>query len=369
LQVEPFSPLGCPSVHCRSAVLLLFSAAALAALTGCHPSPAPDVVATVNSKDILRSDLERQYQIVKMSQGEAPQDPSPEQADVARLAILRQMIDEEIMQQRAAKLGVVASDEDVNAKLTEMKAPLTQEEFDKQLKQRNETLDDLKRLIRRQLTDSKLTNKEIDSKINITDAEITNYYAAHKSDYNFIEPRYDIARIVVTNAPAPQPANLQNNKASSDADAKGKIQALFLKLKNGEEFGVLAMNYSEDKDTASSGGDMGFIAESALRQNASPGIYDTITRLNPGQFTEVLPVYGSPVPNNRPIGYAVYKLISKEAAGQRTLNNVQVQADIRQRLRDGHAQLLRTAYIEVLRDDAKVHNYLGDEILREGGAK
>ena len=49
-----------------------------------------------------------------------------------------------------------------------------------------------------------------------------------------------------------------------------------------------------------------------------------------------------------PIGYAIYKLISKEAAGQRTLSNVQVQADIRQRLRDGHAQLLRTATLLIV---------------------
>src|SRR5271170_5518608 len=155
LQVEAFFP-----ARCRSAALFLLSAATLAAIAGCHPNPAPDVVATVNGRDILRSDLDRQYQIVKMNQGEAPQDPSPEQAGIARLTILRQMIDEEIMQQRAAKLNVVASDEDVNAKITEMKALRTQEEFDKQLKDRNETLDDLKRLIRRQLTDTKLTNKE-----------------------------------------------------------------------------------------------------------------------------------------------------------------------------------------------------------------
>jgi len=361
LQVEAFCP-----VRCRFAVLLLLSAAPLAIIAGCHRAPPPDVVATVNGKDILRSDLDRQYQIVKISQGEAPQDPSPEQADIARLTILRQMIDEEILQQRAAKLTVVASDEDVNAKLTEMKAPFTQEEFDKQLKQRNETLDDLKREIRRQLTDSKLTNKEIDSKINITDAEITNFYAAHKSDFNFIEPKYDIARIAVTNAPSPQTANLQNNKASSEADAKSKIQVLRQKLENGEDFGALAMNFSEDKDTASNGGDMGLIAESALRQSASPDVYDAITRLKPGQFTDVLPINGGNAPIRKPIGYAIYKLISKEAAGQRTLNNVQVQANIRQSLRDGHAQLFRTAYIEALRDDAKVHNYLADEILKEG---
>jgi peptidyl-prolyl cis-trans isomerase SurA len=357
LQVESFL-----QDHARFTAFILLSGALLVSLDGCRPSPSPDVVATVNGKDILRSDLERHYQIVKMSQGQAPQDPSPEQANLARLAILRQMIDEEIMQQRAAKLNVVASDEDVNAKVTEMKLPYTQEEFDQKLKQSNETLDDLKREIRHQLTDTKLTNKEIDSKINITDAEIANFYAAHKAEFNFIEPKYDIARIAVTNAPSPQPTNLQNNKASGEADAKNKIQALRQKLASGEDFGALAANFSEDKDFASSGGDMGWVPESQLRDEQE--VYNAISKLAPGQFTDVLPIV-NPV-THKVVGYAIYKLISKEAAGQRTLNNVQVQQAIRQSLREGHAQLLRNAYIEVLRDDAKVHNYLADQILREG---
>jgi hypothetical protein len=36
-------------------------------------------------------------------------------------------------------------------------------------------------------------NKEIESKINITDAEISNYYGAHKSEFNLIEPQYHLA--------------------------------------------------------------------------------------------------------------------------------------------------------------------------------
>ncbi len=342
------------------------SGALLGGVAGCHRSVNPDVVATVNGKDILRADLDRKYQAWKLSQGESPQEPSAEQADLARLAILRQMIDEEILQQRAAKLNVTASDEDVNAKLTEMKAPYTQEEFDKQLKQRSETLDNLRLELRQGLTENKLLNKEIDSKINITDGEITGYYEAHKADFNFIEPRYNLARIVVTNAPSQQASNLQNNKASGDADAKSKIQALHQKLENGEDFGVLAANFSEDKDTGANGGDMGFVTESQLKGNASADVYDAITRLRPGQFTEILPMNGGTVPVRKPLGYAIYKLISKEAAGQRTLNDVRVQQAIRQSLRDGHAQLLKNAYFEVLRDDAKVHNYLADQILKAG---
>ena len=178
----------------------------------------------------------------------------------------------EILDQRAAKLNLAASDEDVNAKLTEFKAPYTQEEFDKKLKQQNMTLDDLKLQIRRKLTSDKLINKEIESKINITDADISSYYAAHKSEFNVIEPQYHLAWIVVTAGPAQQAGNLQNNKATSDADARKKIQTVRNRLTTGEDFGALAMNFSEDPNTNSNAGDMGFIAEISLAAGRSGNI-------------------------------------------------------------------------------------------------
>jgi peptidyl-prolyl cis-trans isomerase SurA len=322
------------------------------------------VVATVNGKEILRADLDRKYQSYRLSQGPSPQQPSPEQANILRLEVLRTMIDDEILQERAAKLNVAASDEDVNAKLTEYKAPFTQEEFDKQLKERNETLDNLKLDIRHDLTQRKLLNKEIESKINITDAQIGSFYAAHKAEYNLIEPQYHLAQIIVTDAPAQQAGNLQNNKAAGDADAKKKIQALRAKLEGGEDFGAVAMQYSEDPNTSSNGGDRGFVPESAL--HSDPEAYNAISKLKPGQFTDVLPIYDGTSPGHRVAGYAIYRLIAREPAGQRELNDPSVQQVIRQGLREGKAQMLRSAYFEMLRDEAKVHNYLADQILKEG---
>jgi peptidyl-prolyl cis-trans isomerase SurA len=330
-------------------------------MSGCHRSPSPDVMATVNGKDILRSELDKYY---KANLGDNPQKPSPEQADIVRLNILRGMIEDEILWQRAAKLNLAASDEDVNAKLTEMKAPFTQEEFDKQLQSRNLTLDDLKRELRRSLTKTKLLNKEIESKINITDAEINSYYAAHKTEFNLIEPQYHLAQIVVTSGPARQTTNLQNNKAAGDADAKKKIQALRNRLDSGEDFSAVAMNYSENPNTNSNGGDMGFIPESQLR--GDPEIYTAIGKLKPGEITDVLPVYDSAGPGRHIAGYAIYKLISREPAGQRELNDPRVQQVIRQGLRENHAQLLRNAYFEMLHNEAKVHNYFADEIIKQG---
>jgi peptidyl-prolyl cis-trans isomerase SurA len=356
LQVDFFFP-----ARFRYASLILLSAALFVPIAACHRTPAPDVMATVNGKEILRADLEKYY---KANLGDNPQTPSNEQANIVRLNILHQLIEDEILEQRAAKLNLAASDEDVNAKLTEMKAPYTQEEWDKQLKARSITIDDLKHDLRRSLTKTKLLNKEIESKINITDNEISDYFAAHKAEFNLIEPQYHLAQIVVTGAPAQQTGNLQNNKASGDADAKKKIQTLHNRLDSGEDFGAVAMNFSENANTASNGGDMGFVAESAL--HSDPEAYNAISKLKPGQISEILPVYDPNGGAHHAIGYAIYKLISREAAGQRELNDPRVQQLIRQGLREGHAQMLKNAYFEMLHNDAKVHNYFADQILKQG---
>jgi len=345
-------------MHHRSAVLLLIAGTAIALVAGCHRAPSADVVATVNGKDIKRSDLDVAYQ---QSLGGTPQNLSPEEADIRRLTVLHSLIDDEMVQQRAAKLNLAASDEDVNAKLTEIKTPYTQEEFDNQLKARNLSLDDLKREIRRSLTKTKLLNKEIESKIQITDSDIAAYYAAHKSEFNLIEPMYHMAQIIVTSQPSQQPGNLQNNKASGDADAKKKIQILHNRLESGEDFSAVAMNFSEDPNTASNGGDMGFVAESSLKSD--PEVFDAMGKLKPDQFTDVLPVLD---PSHKVVGYAIYKLISHDPAGQRELKDPRVQQAIHTSLHNNRAQLLQNAYFEMLQDDSKVTNYFAEQILKQG---
>jgi peptidyl-prolyl cis-trans isomerase SurA len=345
--------------------LILASVALLSVPIACTHAPSPDVMATVNGKDILRSDLDKAFNNYKATQGKAPQEPNQEQSNIVRLNLLRQLIDEETLDQRAAKLNLSASEEDVNAKLTELKAPYTQEEFEKNLKQQGLTLDDLKQQIRRKLTSDKLINKEIVSKINITDADISGFYAAHKAEFNYIEPQYHLAWIVVTAGSTQQPGNLQNNKATNDADARKKIQTVHNRLTTGEDFGSLAVNFSEDPNTNSNAGDMGFIPESQLQQR-DPVAFASIEKLKIGQATDVLPIYGSGGPTQRVIGYAVYRLLGREPAGQRELNNPSVQQSIRQGLRESRAQLLQQAYAETLRDDSKVRNYFSEQILKQG---
>ncbi|MGH7226449.1 MAG: SurA N-terminal domain-containing protein, partial [Gemmataceae bacterium] len=263
----------------RLVAFFLLTGALLAVLAGCNRAPGPNVVATVNGKPLYRADLDKMY---KASLNGNQQKPSQQEADIQRLNVLHQMIENEILQQQAAKLNLVASDEDVNAKLNEMKAPYTEEEFNQHLKDLGITLDDFKKEIRENLTDNKLLNREIESKINITDAEISDYYTSHKADFDLIEPHYHIAWIFVTGAGAQQAGNLQDNKAQGDADARKKIQTLHNRLDSGQDFSAVAMQFSEDPNTSSSGGDLGFVPESQLK--AYPKMFDAINRLKPDQY-------------------------------------------------------------------------------------
>lgn len=343
------------AVGCAAAMLLSFA--------GCNKTHSADVVASVNGKAIQRAELDKLYQD-QLRQNQQP-DVSEDQADAARLSILRQMIDEEIIQQRAAKMNLTAPNEDVDAKIAEMKAPYTEEQFNQRLKASNHTLDDLKREVRRSLTFDKLLNKEINSKISITDSDVANYYTKHKSEYNLIEAHYHLAQVLVTGMPAQQASNLQGSKASNDAEAKKKIQMLKNRLDSGEDFSAIAMNFSENPQTAQNGGDMGFIPESQLRTD--PMVFAAISKLKNGQISDILPVFDNPGASNRKIvGYVILKLISREPAGQRSLQDPSVQQNIRQQLRDARSTLLKNAYFEMLRNQAKVENYLAEDIFKKG---
>jgi peptidyl-prolyl cis-trans isomerase SurA len=220
------------------------------------------------------------------------------------------------------------------------------------------TVDDFRRDQRQQITLEKLINKEITSKISVTDQDINAYYTKHRADFNLIEPRYHLAHIVVTTAPNPQVRNLKNDKARNPDEARRKIETIEGRLKAGEDFAMLAQNYSEDPNTAQSGGDLGFIPESGL-EKVNVQIRGMISSLKAGQISPILPA---------PDGYRILKLISKEPSGQRELSDPRVQQTIREILRNRKDQLLKTAYYEMARNDAKVANYLARSII-EGTEK
>ena len=351
-----------PEPRSRAALALAacFLFPLLIAGTACNTAKdTAGVMATVNSRKIQRTEVDKYY---NNQTADAPQKPADEQADTLRLNILKQLIDNEILMQRAEKLGLLATDDEVNSKLAEIKAPFSQDEFDKRLAARNITLADFKADLRRSITVEKVLNKEITSKINISDGDITAYYNQHKAEFNLIEPQYHLAQILVTTQPNPQAPNIAN-KATNEADARKKIQMIENRLDSGEDFASVAMALSEQPETSQNGGDLGFVPESSLKGDKTA--YEAISKLKPGQYTQVLVVAD---PNSHQVfGYRVVRLISKETAGQRELKDPRVQQAIREQLRDRKEQLLKAAYYEVIRDEAKVENYFAEEILKKAG--
>ncbi len=88
-------------------------------------------------------------------------------------------------------------------------------------------------------------------------------------------------------------------------------------------------------------------------------VRDALSHMKAGQVSGAIPVTG---PQGK--GYRIVQLIAKEPAGQRELTDPRVQQAIREQLRQRLEQLLKTAYYEVARNQAKVENYSADDVLK-----
>jgi peptidyl-prolyl cis-trans isomerase SurA len=346
----------------RAAALLPLAAIVLALAAGCNRQAqhAPDVWAVVNGKEVKRDEVDKYYRTRVNPEG---QEPSQEEALSLKLNVLDELIINEILLERAKKLNLEASDGEVEDKFTELKTPYTEDEFQRRLKDQGMSVDDLKLDLRRQLSIQKLLNREVVAKISITDQEVTDFYNANKAQFNVAEPTYHLAQIKVTPRKEQQIRNRKNDDATNEAEAQRKIKMLMDRLNSGADFAQLAMDYSEDMNTASTGGDLGFVPESGLNTaQVDPALKRAVLGMKPGQVS-------NPIEARDPEGmsYRILKLISRESPGLRSITEPQVQQNIRDTLRSRKEQLLRSAYLAIARDQAKVANYLAEQVIEAAG--
>lgn len=348
-------------VSSRTASVFL-AAVFLFPLAGCNnvSQPSPDVWATVNGTNIKRDEVDKYYRTRVSPEGQAP---SQEESLSLKLNILDELINNEILLERAKKLNLVASDGEVEDKFTEMKSPYTEDEFQRQLKDRGITVDDLKSDLRRQQSITKLMNREVVAKISVTDQDVLEFYNANKQQFNVAEPQYHIAQIKVTPHKDPLIRNRKNDDATNEPEAQRKIKMLMDRLNSGGDFAQLAVDYSEDANSAPNGGDLGYVPESAL---SGPQVDATLKKavvgLRPGEVS-------APILARDPDGmnYHIVKLIAREAPGQRGISDPQVQQTVRDTLRSRKEQLLKAAYLATVRDEAKVTNYLARQVIEAAG--
>jgi peptidyl-prolyl cis-trans isomerase SurA len=316
------------------------------------PSSGREVWAEVDGKPIFRDQVERYY---RSRAAASPGTMKEELALSYELSILNELINNEILLNHAARAGITVSEAEVDKKIADLKSPYSQGEFDKKLHEQGLTMSDLRNEVRRGLITEKLINKEIGSRLTVTDAEVTAYYEHNKATFNVPETQYHLAQIMVSTRTDPQSSGAAG-PAHSVAEAQRKIQAVYKRLREGADFAALARQYSEDPRTAAGGGDMGFVPASALASDRQ--VREALGSLNVGQISGII---------READGFHILKILGKEEAGQRQLSDPQVQNSIRQNLMNEKEQLLKAAYIEDLRDRAKVVNYLARKIVESAG--
>jgi len=333
--------------RCLNGLAVVVSLVSVAACSQAPKAVSPDVWAVVDDHEIKQADVDKAYRRVT-------QQPAStiEEELAAKLGIVDELITQEVLLSKARALKIDVTDAEVETAFGDRKRNMTDDAFQQQLKQRGLTPDDMKQALRRELTTDKLLEKEVSSKITVTDQEVTDFYNKNRAQFNVPETQYRVAQIVVTPVRDPQNRNRLHDDATTPEQALQKVQMLMGQLKSGTPFSTLAMDYSEDPQTAPQGGDLGFIPASAL-EKVPPQLRDTVLKTEPGNVS-VVSAGGA---------HTIVLLVAREAAGQRDLNTPQVKDGISSSLKERKEQLQRGAYVTVARNSSKIVNYLARLIV------
>jgi peptidyl-prolyl cis-trans isomerase SurA len=321
---------------------------------GSASSASANVVARVNGKDITTTDLEKQVQ-VQLNGAEKP--PSAEEQEDLKLQVLNQMINNQILLELASTANLNATDAEVDVKFNEFKSQYTEEKFKDLLKDQKMSVDDIRNELRKSITIDKLVNKEITSKISVTDAEIKAFYDKNKDSFNLPES-YHIAHILVTPVADPDLHNGANDDAKSPEEAKAKAARLLKEVQGGRDFATVAKESSEDPSSGPNGGDLNFQPLQAV-ENIDPRLAQAVQKMRTGEtYPQVIETR---------FGFHILKLLEKDAGGQKDLADPRVQANVRQQIFNRKDQTLKNAFSEAARNKATVVNYLAQRILDTAG--
>jgi peptidyl-prolyl cis-trans isomerase SurA len=335
-------------------VLLAVSMAACRATPVTPPATtvSDNVWAVVDGRELTRDDVEKAYRRT----GDASQTLSDEEALTAKLNLLNDLIVQDILIAKARELKVDVANSELDTAYADARKKIPEEAFQQELTKRGLTAADMREGLRRELLTRKVIDHQVGSKIAVTAQEVSDFFLANRSQFNLAEEGYRIAQIVVTPARDAQVANRTGDDAATPQAAATKVAKLMEQLKAGASFGDLAMDYSEDPESAPRGGDMGLVPVSRLKQAPSQ-LRDAVLKKTPGTAS-VVSVGGA---------HSIVLVVAHELAGQRDLATPGIQDRITGTLRERKAQLLRAAYLTAVREDAQVVNHLARRLVESQG--
>lgn len=338
--------------HIRSAARL--GLLVLVALGGCRRSSDREVWADVNGHPIYRDEVESAY---KRRFPGAQDSTSPEQVLNLKLNLLNDLIDDQLLADHAAQERIAVTETEVDRQVATLSSPYSPEQFQKKLADEGLTPAALRDQLRHNLMIDKLMEHDVKGQIKITPAEIGAYYHQHQAQFNVPEARYHLAQILVTVAREPAAHNLKRSDAVGRRDALRKVLMIERDLKSGQDFTKLAEEYSEDPATSSGGGDMGYLTASSIAADAPLRL--AVNAMRVGQVSGVV--------RDQKGDFHILKLLEREQAGQRPISDPGVRKTILDTLTGEREQVLKSAYLENLRNRAKVKDNLAAGIIQAGG--
>jgi peptidyl-prolyl cis-trans isomerase C len=289
------------------------------------------VLAKVNGVAITRGERDRALQeILAQGGGRGGQQPTPEMMPQMENAALDQLINIEVLYQKGKKLTVKDLEQKVDEKVGQTRKQFpSQADFEKALKGANITENKLKDLARRNIVIDNLMQKEVFSKITITEADVKKFYDDNPDKFKMPE-RTQASHILIS---ADQKATPEDKKK-----AKEKAEAIRKRVAKGEDFATVAKAES-NCPSAAKGGDLGYFGKGQM----VPEFEKAAAALKLGELSDVV---------ESPFGYHIIKVMDRKPAD--TVKFAEVKDKIEDYLKGQKAQKPMSDYVEKIKKEAKV---------------
>ena len=267
------------------------SSAALAQVSkpGPQPQMADYIVAVVNQESVTAVEVRQRLERFK-SEAARNRQALPPDAELEK-QVLDALIDERAMLSQARETGVRVEDGDVDRALANIAAQNQTNLIGlrQRIVQEGMDFNRFRTTIREQLMVERIREREVASRVRITDTEIENYIEKQRGD-KAGEVEYNIAQILIT---VPDQAS-----DSVLAERKARADAALARLRNGEDFAKVAVAYSDDA-SKERGGELGLKSADRL-----PDIFlEAVRPLSPGALAPALLRSGA--------GFHILKLVDR----------------------------------------------------------
>ena len=217
-------------------------------------------IALVNDTAVLRQDLDREMKLVSLKLARQGRPVDPQQLKRYEGEIRETLINRTLLLQQSQSEGIDIKDSPVAKALDEFKAAFKDEKaYQNALTEMGFSEEMLKAQIKNGLTIKTLIDKEVLQKISVSDQQVRAFYDDNPN--LFRKPEQVKASHILVQVP-------ENAGEAKQAEALAAIQALKVRIDNGENFATLAQENS-DCPSKAKGGDLGFF--SRVPRCRSPG--------------------------------------------------------------------------------------------------